>query len=303
MSAMRGTPPEAAATDTARQPLLRTNGVSLAYAGRHVFAGIDLTLHAGEIVSIVGPSGAGKSSLLRILAGLQAASSGNVTMGNVTMGEAALTGPHPDIAVAFQDACLLPWLSVEHNVAFGLDFKRQPATTRGERHDRVARMLGAVGLTHARHLFPAQISGGMAQRVALARCMARQPRVLLLDEPFGALDEITRADMQTLLRDIVRVHRPATLLITHDLDEALLLSDRVVLLGGHAGEPARIAQTWHIALPQPREAQVEAMGALRVELVRGLRELVRTGGPRAASPPSSIHPDEGNHVPGTNVPA
>ncbi|QET06632.1 ABC transporter ATP-binding protein [Cupriavidus pauculus] len=279
-------------------PLLRTDAVSLSYAGRDIFAGIDLALHAGEIVSIIGPSGAGKSSLLRVLAGLQAGSSGHVRMG-----DAALTGPHPDIAVAFQDACLLPWLSVEHNAAFGLDFRRQPATTRKERHERVARMLDAVGLSHAKHLFPAQISGGMAQRVALARCMARQPRVLLLDEPFGALDEITRADMQTLLRDIVRIHRPATLLITHDLDEALLLSDRIILLGAHAGEPARIAHTWHVTLPHPREAQVEAMGALRVDLVRRLRELVQTGGPRAVTSPSSIHPNEGNHVPGTNVPA
>jgi len=286
------------AADTATGSLLRTEAVSLSYDGRDVFAGIDLALRAGEIVSVVGPSGAGKSSLLRILAGLQTASSGRVQMR-----DAALTGPHPDIAVAFQDACLLPWLSVEHNVAFGLDFRRQPTTTRKERHDRVARMLEAVGLSHARHLFPAQISGGMAQRVALARCMARQPRVLLLDEPFGALDEITRADMQTLLRDIVRIHRPATLLITHDLDEALLLSDRVVLLGGRQNEPARIAHTWHVTLPHPREAQVEAMGALRVELVRGLREFVQTGAPRALQQQSSIHSDEGNHVPGTNVAA
>jgi NitT/TauT family transport system ATP-binding protein len=280
-------------------PILRAHGLSLAYAGgRHtVFDGVDLELRAGEVVSVVGPSGAGKSSLLRVLAGLQRATAGELEMDGVP-----LRGAHAQIAVAFQDPCLLPWLSVEQNAAFGLDFRRQPALSRPERQARVNEMLAAVGLAHAHHLYPSQLSGGMAQRVALARCMARRPRVLLLDEPFGALDEVTRANMQTLLREIVAAQRPATLLITHDLDEALLLSDRIVLLGGPAGAPARIAHAWELDPSSPRGADLDALGRLRVDIVRHLRQLAA---PRSRSAPSSnqLRNSEEHHVPGTNVTA
>jgi NitT/TauT family transport system ATP-binding protein len=281
-------------------PILRAHGVSLSYAGgagHTVFEGVDLELHSGEVVSVVGPSGAGKSSLLRVLAGLQKATAGELSMDGHT-----LRGADPRIAVAFQDPCLLPWLSVEQNAGFGLDFSRQPALSRQDRQARVTEMLDEVGLAHAHHLYPAQLSGGMAQRVALARCMARRPRVLLLDEPFGALDEVTRANMQTLLRKIVVAQRPATLLITHDLDEALLLSDRIVLLGGAAGAPARIAHTWELDPSLPREADLDALGRLRVDIVRHLRQL---SGPRARGAPTSshLHTSEEHHVPGTNVAA
>ncbi|MDF3832677.1 ABC transporter ATP-binding protein [Cupriavidus basilensis] len=272
--------------------LLEAEGVSLAYgsgAGAHtVLRGVDLRLAPGEVVSVIGPSGAGKSSVLRLMAGLQQATSGAVRI----RGE-ILVAPHPRIAVAFQDASLLPWLSVEHNVGFGLGFRRQPAIGRSERQRRVAQTLEAVGLGHARQLYPAQLSGGMAQRVALARCLARQPQALLLDEPFGALDEITRGDMQALLLRIVRDFGPATLLITHDIDEALLLSDRVVLLGGMPGEPARVTREWRIALPHPRASLVDALGALRVDIVRHLRRLLRPdereGGP-APQAPQALQP-------------
>lgn len=281
-------------------PVLRANEVALAYggsAGRAVFAHVCLEVHAGEVVSVVGPSGAGKSSLLRVLAGLQRA-----TAGGVEMNGRPLRGVDPGIAVAFQDPCLLPWLSVEQNAAFGLDFRRQVPRGRPERRSLVRQALEAVGLAHARRLYPPQLSGGMAQRVALARCMARQPKVLLLDEPFGALDEVTRADMQALLRDIVSTHRPATLLITHDLDEALLLSDRIVLLGAQAGETATIAHTWRLDRSMARDPDLDAVGRMRVDIVRRLRQL---SGRRPPNVPPSLQfdTDEEFHVPGTDVAA
>ncbi|MNC47582.1 Bicarbonate transport ATP-binding protein CmpC [compost metagenome] len=144
-----------------------------------------------------------------------------------------------------------------------------------------------MGLAHARGQYPAQLSGGMAQRTALARCLARQPEVLLLDEPFGALDEVTRADMQQLLLQLIATHNTAAVLITHDIDEALLLSDRVLLLGNH---PAHTLGQWRIDLPQPRTQRVEELGALRIEILKTLRRASRTVEPTPTPLPSeAVH--------------
>lgn len=211
---------------------------------------------------MLGPSGSGKSTLLRIAAGLLAPTDGTVQIdGHVQ------SGPRPDVTLAFQDPCLLPWLSVERNVAFGLTFARAPQLDRAQRRARVDAALAEVDLAHAHNLHPRQLSGGMAQRVALARCLARQPRALLLDEPFGALDEVTRAGMQQLLTQVVRDTGAATVLVTHDIDEALLVSDRIVLLGNSG----RTIAQWHVDVAPPREARVEALGALRIEILQALQ--------------------------------
>ncbi|HGN2668303.1 TPA: ATP-binding cassette domain-containing protein [Pseudomonas aeruginosa] len=170
----------------------------------------------------------------------------------------------------------------------GAGFARQPHLDAATRQARVDQAIAAVGLEHARARYPAQLSGGMAQRTALARCLARQPKVLLLDEPFGALDEVTRADMQQLLLRAIHERGTAVVLITHDIDEALLLSERILLLGD---SPARTLGEWRIDLPQPRAELVEELGALRIEILKTLRRASRTHAHPIAQP-------EASHVPG-----
>lgn len=273
--------------------LLSVRGVELRYGGVPVLAPFDLDLRPGEVVAVLGPSGVGKSSLLRVLGGLAAPHAGQVLM----RGQ-ALRGVDPRLAFAFQDPCLLPWLTLEANVAFGLDFKHQPRLSRQERQARVDAAIREVGLEHARRHHPAALSGGMAQRAALARCLARAPDVLLLDEPFAALDEVTRAGMQSLLRRVVADFGTAAVLVTHDIDEALLVADRVLLLGNApapeaGGAGARVVGTWALDLPHPRPDMATAdLGALRLDILRRLRDALRAASPDHITPEHDAPADE-----------
>jgi len=242
---------------------LQGQGLGFAYAGAApTFEHIDIGVRPREIVALLGGSGCGKSTLLRVLAGLQAPSSGTLTFL-----DAPLTAPSPRSALVFQQASLLPWLNVTANVGFGLDFSRQPKIARAEHDQRVQAAIEAVGLAGSERRYPAALSGGMAQRVALARALARQPALLFADEPFSALDAITRAEMQTLLVDVVHRWHSAVLLVTHDIDEAILVADRIVLMGS---QPGRIMHEWQVDLPRPRLADAQAIGALRLEILAAL---------------------------------
>ncbi len=256
-------------TDFANDIVLQAQNIELGYVGANrashtVLTDFSLEVAQGETVAILGPSGVGKSSLLRVLAGLQTAQAGSVHLHGQLV-----KGPHPRLGFVFQDPSLLPWLNLEENVGFGLDFKHQPHLNEQQKRQRINTAINEVGLNAARGRYPTELSGGMAQRVALARCLARQPEILLLDEPFSALDEITREEMQQLLRTITQTHHAAAVLVTHDIDEALTLADRVVLIGH---QPGRLVGQWHINLPHPRDEVIDDLEAIRLEIVHALRK-------------------------------
>jgi len=197
-------------------------------------------IRLGEIVAIIGGSGCGKSTLLRAIAGLDRA-----TTGTVTLDETAITGPHAKIGIIFQEPRLLPWLSVADNIGFGLS--EAPSHVRRE---KVARALARVGLTDKANAWPRELSGGQAQRVAIARALVPQPEVLLLDEPFSALDAFTRRDLQDHLLDLWADTRPTLMLVTHDVDEAVVLADRVLVM---RPRPGRLFDEIRINLARPRD--------------------------------------------------
>ncbi|ANY15186.1 ABC transporter ATP-binding protein [Bordetella pseudohinzii] len=197
-----------------------------------VLDGIDLRIPAGEFLSIVGASGCGKSTLLRLVLGLDAQYEGQITLGG-----APLRGTGPERGIVFQDHRLFPWLTVAQNIAVGL---RNARASAAEKRDRVAEHIALVGLEGFEQSYPHQISGGMAQRVAIARGLVNRPRVLLLDEPFGALDALTRARLQAELQRIWQKERITMILVTHDVEEAVFLGDRIVVMQPRPGRIRRI---------------------------------------------------------------
>jgi nitrate/nitrite transport system ATP-binding protein len=207
---------------------------------------ITLTIDQGDYVSIIGHSGCGKSTLLNIVAGLVPSTIGGVLLENREVNE-----PGPDRAVVFQNHSLLPWLTVYDNVSLAVNKVLGSTKSRAERHDWVMHNLDLVQMAHAKDKRPAEISGGMKQRVGLARALSMEPKVLLLDEPFGALDALTRAHLQDSVMAIHAKLRNTVLMITHDVDEAVLLSDRIVMMTN--GPSAHIGEVLDVPLARPRK--------------------------------------------------
>ncbi|MBZ3900760.1 ABC transporter ATP-binding protein [Streptomyces griseiscabiei] len=236
----------AASTATLDRPAVQLRDLTRSFDGRKVLDGVDLDIPAGQFVALLGHSGSGKSTLLRAVAGLD----------HEVAGSGRLTAPSR-VSVVFQDSRLLPWRRVLDNVLLGAEGKE--AAARGRE------ALAEVGLKGRERAWPNELSGGEAQRAALARSLVRDPELLLADEPFGALDALTRIRMHTLLRQLWERHRPSVLLVTHDVDEAIVLADRVLVL-----EEGRIGLDLTIDRPHPRSYRDPLLGEYRERLLAAL---------------------------------
>lgn len=212
----------------------------------HVLSDITLTIDKGEFVSIIGHSGCGKSTLLNLIAGLT-----DVTTGGILLDGREVNAPGPDRAVVFQNHSLLPWLTVYDNIKMAVTKVFGSTKSRAERHDWIMQNLDLVQMSHAADKRPAEISGGMRQRVGIARALAMEPKVLLLDEPFGALDALTRAHLQDAVMEIHARLGNTMIMITHDVDEAVLLADRIVMMTN--GPAATIGEVLDVPLARPRD--------------------------------------------------
>ncbi|KPA88461.1 MULTISPECIES: ABC transporter ATP-binding protein [Pseudomonas] len=242
-----------------QRPAVECQQVSRRFGGQAVLDALDLEIAPGEFVALLGSSGSGKTTLLRALAGLD------------RIDEGRLAVPEP-LAAVFQEPRLMPWKRAWRNVALGLRGTEPKA--------RALAALAEVGLAHRVGAWPHTLSGGEAQRVALARALVREPKLLLLDEPFAALDALTRIRMHQLIVDLWRAHEPAVLLVTHDVDEAVLLADRVVVLAN-----GRIAEQIPIRLPRPRQVASPTFQTLRARLL----ELLGVEQPVAAVDDGRLH--------------
>jgi nitrate/nitrite transport system ATP-binding protein len=232
------------------RPYLKIDQVSKSFTRggdvSEVLRDVSLTIHKGEFVSIIGHSGCGKSTLLNMVAGLLP-----VTTGAILLEDREVNAPGPDRAVVFQNHSLLPWLSVYDNVKLAVDKVFSRTRTRAQRHDWTMHNLELVQMAHAKDKRPAEISGGMKQRVGIARALSMEPKVLLLDEPFGALDALTRAHLQDSVMQIHASLGNTVIMITHDVDEAVLLSDRIVMLTN--GPAAHVGEVLDVGLARPRK--------------------------------------------------
>jgi NitT/TauT family transport system ATP-binding protein len=241
---------------------------------------VDLKIRGGEILSIIGPSGCGKSTLLHSIGGLTPS-----TRGSVHLDGELVTGPVPaKAAFVFQDFSLLPWHRAVDNVALGLEFSRRP---KRQRRQKALDMLQLVGLAHRADAYPRELSGGMQQRVAVARALAMDPQVLLLDEPFGALDEITRRNLGIEISHLLTAANQTVVLVTHSLDEAIFWADRIIVMGG---PPGHVVDEIVVPAPRPRaydflsEGIFESLRARLFDLLRAPSEALTAGASKVSRP-------------------
>ena len=270
---LEGYDPDASAVHPLRLALLapQDDGIQLRYRlmlvldhigktypnGVHALGGVSLEVELGEIVAVIGGSGCGKSTLLRAIAGLDPASEGTVILDGERIG-----APHEKIGIIFQEPRLLPWLKVADNVGFGLNGR-----PKAERTERVAAALRRVGLADKASVWPRELSGGQAQRVAIARALVPRPEVLLLDEPFSALDAFTRTDLQDHLLDLWADAKPTLIVVTHDVDEAIVLADRIMVM---CPRPGRVFDDIGVDLPRPRDRQSAAFDFVKRRVLAAL---------------------------------
>ena len=262
------------ATSTVGSPLrVRLREVTRQFDGRPALESIDLEIHAGEFTALLGPSGCGKTTLLRLIAGLD-----RPTTGRVTLDEVGSTAPSTDrgdiprnISYVFQEPHLMPWRNVLENVALPLELR---GTSRTDRRESAMRAVERVGLADAADRYPAQLSGGMRMRASLARALVTSPGLLLLDEPFAALDEITRQALEADLRALWRERRMTVLFVTHSIQEAAFLSQRAIVL---SRRPGRIVLNRQLDLPEDRPPEIRTGDAFQREM-RQLFEALRSGG-------------------------
>lgn len=264
--------------------MLKARELNVTYqtgSGRSLTALTDVSLDiaSDEFVTLIGPSGCGKSTLLHALGGLL-----KPTTGEILFEGQPVKNPHPrEAAFVFQDYSLLPWKSVLDNVAIGLRFENQP---KGQRHDRATQMLELVGLSKFAQSYPHELSGGMQQRVAVARAMAMEPKFLLMDEPFGALDEQTRRKLGYEMARILTANDKGVVMVTHSLDEAIFWADRIVVM---SPRPGRITREIVVDVPRPREQSFiasELFAAIRQELF----QLISEANAAAAAEPEPAEP-------------
>ena len=232
--------------------MITIDDVHKAFPDRHghgatlALGGVDLTIGTDEFVSIIGPSGCGKTTLLKMIAGLIVPDTGTITIDQVPV-----SAPGPDRAVVFQQVALLPWATVADNIAFGLELR---GVAKDERLSVVHELIGAMGLRGFEHHYPRQLSGGMQQRVGLARALAVKPTILLMDEPFASVDAQTRRTLQEDLLDLASRTRKTIVFVTHDIDEAVRLGDRVVLM---SPRPGRVQESLPVPLSRPRPGDLD----------------------------------------------
>jgi NitT/TauT family transport system ATP-binding protein len=248
------------------EPLLEVKNLSAAYHDRagelRVLEKLTFTVQRGQFVCVLGPSGSGKSTLLRVLAGLLAANSGFVKLNG-----APVLGPQQGVGLVFQDANLMPWRTVSQNIGLPLEVH---GSQNGLTQARIEKVLGVVGLSRFSHSLPAELSGGMSQRVAIGRALIQDPDVLLMDEPFGSLDAITRERMSEELLRIWKLEHKTIVMVTHDINEAVYLSDRVLVL---STRPARIKLDMAVGLARPRRPAVrysQKFGGLAAKLRKAI---------------------------------